>query len=313
MSLLNWAVLSVVENNTGHSSSLVDECHPLRLFVTGFHHSGTTLMQHMALQHVGYDIQSRFREHYPSLCNPQPIVKQPSNTWYSVILVVLIHHFVDSAPVVFMHRDAPNTVWSVMKRFALANTTRSVRETGGALCYTRCTWWVVRSLGLVRKGVDVHLHSLASNGQLPDEIKTVLGDSARSGRTLADVIPPSTSHERRREWQVTHAIYPDDLDLCYKEAPRSIWESLESCEDCGSCYTWPFLHVVIVSHLLLAAGALLLARKIFRIVVTSRAYARIVRLYADRRSRRREEAELSMPVCIESDNKEEAPTATSAA
>jgi len=133
------------------------------------------------------------------------------------------------------------------------------------MCNVRCTWWLVKSLGLAPGAYDVHLHSVAKRGGLPNDLLAALSPDLHGKRSLEEM-PSSLDHNQRREWQATHAVYPDNLDTCYDEAPSSLWSELERHGSCDSCYAWPFLHMVILFHVLFFGALFLCCRCCFRAV-----------------------------------------------
>lgn len=189
-------------------------CKNLLLFVSGFHHSGTTLMQHMLLRELGYNTTVRFPEMRPRSCNPVEVLKFPSNT------VAAVQSLRDiPAPVVWMERDGPNTLWSLMKRQNRTDV-GSLHQLGHQMCSVKCE---------ARKHnfKFVYLHSLCKSGRVPTDLSRYLHPL----RKLQDV-PPSIDHEARRGYQATHSVYADDYDLCFREADPSLHQSLEQYANC---------------------------------------------------------------------------------
>lgn len=83
-----------------------------RVYVIGFHHSGTSLLQHMCLREAGYATNTRFAERWPSEAdNSIPVVKHPTNDRSAVRRAVEEYKKQGDMLLVFIHRDNPNTIW----------------------------------------------------------------------------------------------------------------------------------------------------------------------------------------------------------
>lgn len=184
--------------------------------MSGFHHSGTTLMQHMLLRELGYNTTKRYPELRPSSCNPTEVLKYPSKSISEVERLQKI-----SAPVVWMERDGPNTVWSIMKRMK-KNDTKTLHKVGEQMCSVKCA-------ARKQNFTFVDLHSLTVSG-IPNAVSRFL----HSGRRL-DGLPSSVDHEKRRKYQATHAVYNDDYDLCFREATVELHQLLRQYETC-TCF-----------------------------------------------------------------------------
>lgn len=193
-------------------------CKKLLVFVSGFHHSGTTLLQHMILRELGYNVTHRYAELYPQKCNAIEVQKHPSNTPAEVRKLQTF-----SVPVVWIERDGPNTIWSYMKR-RNQTTADDLHRVGRKMCSVKCE---------ARKYpfTIVHLHSLCKSKKIPDAVHRFVHDGRRLSN-VPDDLPPSINHESRRRYQATHAIFEDDYDLCFREADPSLHQLLEKYENC---------------------------------------------------------------------------------
>lgn len=217
------------------------KCQQLLVFVAGFHHSGTTLVQHMALRYLGANITTRHAERWPSACNPDPVLKHPTNTPADVQRLRAIR-----AHVVYVQRDGPNTIWSIMKRRNMPNTTASVSAVGRGMCAVHCEWR--RTAPSLRSQEHIFLHSFTRLRELPLRTtnalrqgarRRLLSDDAEEDRVAEDSaelpagLPTSKKHEQRRAWQAKQPIYADDWNVCFREAPSHLWYALEAFHDCA--------------------------------------------------------------------------------
>jgi hypothetical protein len=195
---------------------MVNICKELLLFVTGFHHSGTTLLQHMLLRELGYNTNHRYQESYPSSCNSEEILKNPTNGLGALEYVIANI----TVPVVWIERDAPNTIWSIMKRAKKTSSVALLHEIGQKICMVKCA---ARQYNFTR----VYLHSIAKSKKIPDSVLQLL---RRQVNRKLSALP--ADHSARRSYQATHAVYDDDYDTCFRESNPALHPLLESYSTC---------------------------------------------------------------------------------
>ena len=167
-------------------------CVKLLVFVAGYHHSGTTLVQHMLLNASGHVRQTRAPESWPSSCNSLPVLKHPTNTVEDVNKLWKVR-----AHVVFMTRDGANTVWSILKRLSHTHDKRAAEEEVKKYCSVHCRW-------KMRPRLDSTTLSLArtTHEGLPESLL-----SRVAKRRMLSERPPDKKNNKLRQYQITHGIY----------------------------------------------------------------------------------------------------------
>lgn len=211
-------------------------CTSTFFFVTGFHHSGTTIVQHSILRALGFNITKRYPERLPRGC-PQSfsVFKWPANKLnsgsYDFMKNLEIRKRYPNVRIIYLKRDIPNVLWSVYKRghgkktIEVQNFKKVVPHTLEIVCSIHSAW---RAHKFDKNDFSLDLYSFTHQPIV--YLKNILG--LTYGRRL-DGIPLSSNHSFRREWQSKHAIYPDDIDLYKKEMPKNLstWLSKLTCND----------------------------------------------------------------------------------
>lgn len=109
------------------------------IFVTGYHHSGTTIMQHSLLLALNYTTATRFPEQYPHANAKLPVLKYPLYRSIKDLQTLKTKTDAHADTVVYMMRDKPNTVWSLMKRNDALDLA-SAKRWSDDFC-EKTTWW----------------------------------------------------------------------------------------------------------------------------------------------------------------------------
>ena len=120
------------------------------LFIGGYHHSGTGAVTHALKTHAlglhspGIDAEVRDRWPPASLACAETwqVWKHPTNVASEVHKMLGLRRVYPNMTLVFLERDLPNVVWSIIKRF------KSWR--GEALVHRRDDWCAVRHAWLSR-------------------------------------------------------------------------------------------------------------------------------------------------------------------
>ena len=183
------------------------------LFVTGFHHSGTTIMQHTLLRSFNVSFSSRVPEMIPGCnCCALPVYKWPVTNMhtgpYSVETVW--PKIKNKRQIVVMHRPAEEVLWSIFKRdLHLDDITTN---------YFRFRKWAATELKqycaveAFFKNQMVRIIEFADFVDNPKRVVESLGLPYIEGGNDARSMPQSKNHAKRRQWQSQHSIYqPNDV------------------------------------------------------------------------------------------------------
>ena len=220
-------------------------CTSTFFFVTGFHHSGTTIVQHSILRALGFNITRRYPERLPRGCPQSFSVFK----WPAVRLNKGIYNFTKSLEIrkrypnvriIYLKRDIPNVLWSIYKRDHGKKTIKvqHFKKMATRILKTACSihsaW---RAHKFDKNDFSLDLYSFTHQPIV--YLKNILGltygrrlDGTNISSSTSD-IPLSHQHDLRRAWQAKHAIYPDDIDLYKKEMPKNLstWLSKLTCTD----------------------------------------------------------------------------------
>lgn len=183
------------------------------VFVTGLHHSGTTIMQHTLLRSFNVSFSSRVPEQIPQCdCCALPVYKWPLHNMhrgpYSVRSVW--PKVSGTRQIVVMHRPVEEVLWSVFKRKLHKgdNTTEYERFREWA-AIERDRYCAVEAF---LRNQNVQIVEFADFVNNPKQMVESLGLPYVEGGNNAQSMPESKFHEKRRQWQSQHSIYqPDDV------------------------------------------------------------------------------------------------------
>lgn len=194
------------------------------IFVTGYHHSGTSIMQHSLLLAFNISTPTRFGEEKPRSNTKLPVIKFPlyENTKRMDVMKEDIDKYADV--VVYMTRDKPNTVWSVMKRTNQL-TFASARQWSTDFCEKKA-WWKAQYFRV--PVIDIHLVNFTfSPDKVIKYIVRVYHDKIRdnfqnntvhAGRRLkAAEFPRDVDHKALRIHQIHSNITTPDLNTYHKQ------------------------------------------------------------------------------------------------
>ena len=187
------------------------------IFVGGFHHSGTTITQATferlgKPKNKGEFWNSGEHEYWPTekvACwKTYRIFKHPTNSFDDVDRMIHLREtlHMPKMKLIFMIRDLPNTVWSLMKRAAAMSNKGLAEKYAAQWCLVQKTWYEARMNDPLDWTIDInaftHFYRVFENQILPDshyEIKQYL-------RRLIQVEdPPEMSIG-----QANHTLYRGD-------------------------------------------------------------------------------------------------------
>jgi hypothetical protein len=216
------------------------------IFVGGYHHGGTTIIQQQLLTHLNQSLDDsgqdeRWPHHFLNeVCADSgwSIFKHPTNSPGEVAQMLSYRARFPQSRLVFVTRDLPNTVWSVMKRVGSNET-----AVGWVIAQQWCdvnSYYVEHSVQSARDWAvplstftELHEHMISavlgrhgalnlSTVRLQDSIGVAHGQVAEAG----------PSHKQYRMQQATEAVYPYDATVFSREAPPDVASFLQhlTCE-----------------------------------------------------------------------------------
>ena len=224
------------------------KCDAVIYFVGGFHHSGTTVMQHELLRRTrpNRTVTARAAEtwppRFPFACpTDDAVFKHPTNDLSSVTRMLRLRDRYPNVRLVFMQRDIPNTVWSLYKR--AYNTKRQhtlshgftdfANEQRQLVCQLRAAWARHTPFSGLDHCWTVDLHAFTERTDAIMGPILAKGAGGRRRSRLLPQLPASRHHTTRRWWQAVAPVYPDDAALFRRETSAAVAQWLESNMHCG--------------------------------------------------------------------------------
>lgn len=218
------------------------------IFVAGYCHSGTSVMQHQLLLKLGFDFEARQPETWPKKSDTcrgvTRVYKVPSDPTISrgfsseamsewnqyryvggdryINRLRTLKQQIPTARIVFMCRDLPNTVWSRMQRTGTTSFA-DMHQFQQDYCAVNhlCKGGAPAAGNFLYQVVDLEDFTQRPEAYL---------DAATAGLAMPNLLesgvppgqPQDTAHEARRQWQVKQPVYAYDANAYKKEAPPEI-------------------------------------------------------------------------------------------
>merc|ERR1719335_365503 len=200
--------------------SETNECGRKIIFVGGHHHSGTSIMQHTIMFRYT-NLTKRAPESWPvsrSVCAKEKahhwqVYKHPTNNPEEVRRMLDLRKSIPNIRLVFMRRDIPNQIWSLMKRAKQTKSIQFARTQLQNLCAVNKAWG------------DVPHYEKDSTIELSDfthRYKDIVDSFMKAPRFSLEGIPPDSENEKLREWQVFQPIWPYNATKYQQEAPADL-------------------------------------------------------------------------------------------
>lgn len=241
------------------------------IVVGGFHHSGTTVVQHELLRQSGVNVTHRFEEAWPDprdravLCAATPLIyKHPTNDLRRLHEMLALRQLLPKVQLVFVVRQAAPVVWSLLRRLNTTGRADLVRELSRQRCEVLRAWhsrtsprsgreWTLALDDFTANPDSVAKRLLCNAG----EAGAARGRGALADRRLAeslDQVPHQgflkqviahaqklsrKEHDLLRERQALSTVYQNDEEAFLHEASPGIVALLRSlrCDECGSATT----------------------------------------------------------------------------
>lgn len=241
------------------------------IVVGGFHHSGTTVVQHELLRQSGVNVTHRFEEAWPDphdravRCSATPrIYKHPTNDLRRLHDMLGLRQLLPNVQLVFVVRQTAPVVWSLLRRLNTTDRADVARELSRQHCEVLRAW---HSRTSPRSGFEWTL-ALDDFTADPDSVATrLLCNAGNAGaarwrgelasRRLAQSLDQSMhdvvikqvithaqklsrkEHDLLRERQVLSTVYQSDEQAFSREASPAIVALIRSfrCDECGSAAT----------------------------------------------------------------------------
>ena len=214
------------------------------IFIGGFHHSFTSVLRAQLAKRLGVPLRGGRDERWPDdhveeACSAEwTVFKKPTNTVRATRRFEGLRRKFPAARMIFCTRDAPNQIWSIMKRTCY----RTSEPFATCLAKKRCMineaerkWrrpsardWTVDLAdfaadprSLLRAVVPAHLAH----------------PSVREPRSAAGP-PRGGSHDDLRRWQVAQPVYAYNDDT-YERESGSLAPLLKSLSNCARVRSLP--------------------------------------------------------------------------
>ena len=223
------------------------KCDGVVFFVGGFHHSGTTVMQHELLRRTNRGrTKTRAPESWPPRWFGCPaenaVFKHPTSEIASVLRMVRLRDRYPNVRLIHMQRDLPNTIWSLYKRMVGVKRQEALSHYFTDWCISRLRQacavraaWARRgdgdALSSMRMDYTVYLHDFTER---TDEIMApILAPSPSQHRRVVEMPFESKDHDHRRWHQAMIPVYPDNIMLFREETSDLVAGWLEDNMRCG--------------------------------------------------------------------------------
>jgi hypothetical protein len=202
---------------------MTTSCVRLLVFVAGYHHSGTTLVQHMLLNASGHTVTGRASESWPASCNALPVLKHPTNTVADVDRLRSIR-----AHVAFVTRDGSNTVWSILKRRARTADVKTATDEVRSYCAVHCRWRTRPRAN----STTLSLTRVTREG-LPEALFDRVVPYRRVLSPGKSRPPPDVRHNELRTYQITHGLYAYNASRAMREASPAVYAVIKRADRCN--------------------------------------------------------------------------------
>ena len=251
------ALLPALRQSSAPSTAACDG-HRL-IFVGGYHHGGTTIVQAQLMLALNQTLDEQDErwpdEHLEEACSKNwTVFKHPTNTVKDIERMMRLRSLFPKSTMVFATRDMPNTVWSLMKRYAGSGESPGKEELkpftltdqkglskaaltlASSWCRANGFWFANQPHGPLDWTLDlgtftsIHAQTVAS----------ILANGATTrGMQLHNGHDSKKEHKDLRDWQLQQAVYPYDHARVYKEAPIEASRLLErlACDGEGEVVT----------------------------------------------------------------------------
>lgn len=186
-------------------------------FVTGWHHSGTTIVQHSIAEQLGMDISKRLPEKYPnSLDNTCQLYKMPSN---SIGFIENLQKIMNNKKIhiIIVVRNANDMLNSLQKRSCSMNLSEEANKYINFLKFLTEVF--------IKKYDNYTIINLDDFVNDPDKFLKNLGfETIIHNKKLCykEKRPHDKNHNELREWQIKQEITPDIIQHTNKIYSQSI-------------------------------------------------------------------------------------------
>ena len=197
-------------------------------------------MQHSLLLALNISTSTRFSEEKPNGNTKLPVIKYP--LYESIARMNSMKNDIEKYAhvVVYMTRDKPNTVWSLVKRYNKI-TPDAAQKWSKDFC-EKTAWWKAQHFRVPVINIHIVNFTLASDKvmryilQVHDENKKIKTNTNHSGRRLKSTntiysFPKDVDHNKLRIHQIHSNISTPDLNTYHKEC-KNIYIVSELLKEC---------------------------------------------------------------------------------